>query len=256
MIRIYGTTDTGCVRKNNEDRFLIDESAGLCVLADGMGGHGHGEIAAELAVRASHQFLISSKEQFDLTWPFGYDYLRTLDENRVITAVQLANRQVWKTMQARPECAGMGATIVALTVRDGRSTIGSVGDSRAYLLRDGQMTQLTVDDSWVSDLVQAGALSEQDARLHSMRNVLTQAVGTHKVLDVHTCEQLLFDGDVLLLTTDGIHGVVEPATVRSILFTYPDVRVAAEQLVRAARDNGAPDNATCIVLRYRGEATV
>lgn len=254
MTRIYGTTDTGCVRKNNEDRFLIDEPAGICLLADGMGGHGHGEVAAELAVRASHQFLASSKEQFDLTWPFGYDYTRSLDENRLITAVQLANSQVWKAVQNRPECAGMGATIVAAAFRDDRSTIGSVGDSRAYLLRDGQLTQLTIDDSWVADLVQAGALQEKEARHHNMRNVLTQAVGTHKKLDVHTCEQLLFDGDVLLLTSDGIHGVVEPATVRSILYTYADPRVAAEKLVQAARDNGAPDNATCIVIRYEREA--
>ncbi len=253
MIHISGATDTGCVRKNNEDRFLIDESAGLCVLADGMGGHGHGEVAAELAVRASHQFLQASKEHFDMTWPFGYDYQRSLDENRLVNAVQLANRQVWKSVQARPELAGMGATVVALALRDGQSTIGSVGDSRAYLLRDGQMKQLTVDDSWVNNLVISGALTEEDARRHAMRNVLTQAVGTHKELDVHTCQQMLFDGDVLLLTSDGIHGVVEPAIVRSILFTYPDVQHAAHQLVRAARDQGAPDNATCIVVRYRGE---
>jgi serine/threonine protein phosphatase PrpC len=253
LISAYGTSDTGCVRRKNEDRFLVDEPAGVFLLADGMGGHGQGEVAAELAVRTSHEFLSASLDRFELVWPFGYDYNRTLDENRVVTAVQLANRQIWKTMQTRPECAGMGATIVTVAFRDDRSTIGNVGDSRAYLLRAGQMSQLTRDDSWVGDLVRSGAVTEQAARSHAMRHVLTQAVGSHKDLDVHTSEHQMMDGDVMLLTSDGVHGVMEPATMADILGAHSDPRVAAEKLVLAVRENGAPDNATCIVLRYRRE---
>lgn len=250
---MFGRSDIGCVRKNNEDRFLVDQQLGLCLLADGMGGHGHGDVAAELAVQASHHFLAASRDRFDVTWPFGYDNTRSLDENRLVNAVQLANRHVWSAIKTRPEWAGMGSTIIAVTVEGDRSVIGSVGDSRVYLLRDGQLLQLTVDDSWVGDLVRDGALTEQAARSHSMRNVLTQAVGARRELHVHTSELSLLDGDVLLLASDGIYGVVEPTTMRSILYSYPDVKEAAEHLVTAAREGGAPDNATCIVLRYQRE---
>jgi serine/threonine protein phosphatase PrpC len=253
MIDMFGISDVGCVRENNEDRFCVDEQLGLCLVADGMGGHGHGEVAAGLAVEVSHHFMVASKDRFDVTWPFGYDYDRTLDENRLMNAIQLANRQIWNTVLERPECAGMGSTLIAITVDDGRCVIGGVGDSRVYLLRDGEMRQMSVDDSWVGDLVRSGSLTEQAARLHSMRNVLTQAVGAQHDLNVHTCEQPLEDGDALLLATDGVYGVVETATIRSILYSYQDVKAAAEQLVRAAREAGAPDNATCIVLRYRSK---
>ncbi len=253
---MFGISDVGCVRQNNEDRFCVDEQLGLCLLADGMGGHGHGEVAAGMAVEVSHHFMAASKDRFDVTWPFGYDYNRTLDENRLVNAIQLANRQIWSAVKERPEWAGMGSTLIAVTVEEERSVIGSVGDSRVYLLRDGQMRQMSVDDSWVGDLVRSGALTEQAARSHPQRNVLTQAVGADCDLNVHTCQQSLLDGDTLLLATDGIYGVVEAATIRSILYSYPDVKAATEQLVRAAREAGAPDNASCIVLRYRSKERI
>ena len=251
MIHIFGISDTGCVRKNNEDRFLIDQQLGLCLLADGMGGHGYGEVAANLAIQTSHHFLTASKDRFDVTWPFGYDYNRSLEENRLVNAIQLANRQIWSAVKRRPECAGMGCTLVTVAVEGRRSAIGSVGDSRVYLLRDGQIRQLTQDDSWVGDLVRKGELTEHEARSHSMRNVLTQAVGTLSELDVHTSEQLLFEGDTLLLATDGIYGVIDPGTMQSILSSPTGIQIAAERLVAAARKAGAPDNATCIILQYR-----
>jgi protein phosphatase len=254
VVRIFGVTDTGCVRKRNEDRFLVDEQLGICLLADGMGGHGHGEIAAQLAVQTSHHFMAGSVDRFDVTWPFGYDYGRSLDENRLVNALLLANRQVWSAVQSRPECAGMGTTMAVVSFEEDRSAIGSVGDSRVYLLREGELRQLTRDDNWVSDLVENGFITEREARTHSMRNVVTQAIGTQSDIDVHTSEHLLFHGDVLLMATDGVYGVVPHATVRSILHSCTDVKTAAESLVGAARENGAPDNATCIVIRYwRGE---
>ena len=255
MIQMFGTSNTGCVRKNNEDRFRVDQRLGLCLLADGMGGHQHGEVAAELAVQTSYHFLTVSRDRFDITWPFGYDFNRSLDENRLVNAIQLANRQIWNKVKERPECAGMGATLIAATVDEDRFVIGNVGDSRAYLLRDGQMRQLTVDDSFVGDLVRKGALTEDGARSHSMRNLLTQAVGLGHDLNVHTSEQMLFDGDILLLATDGVYGIVDAVTMRSIMYTYSDAQPAAERLIAAALEAGAPDNATCIVLRYRSQRT-
>jgi serine/threonine protein phosphatase PrpC len=251
VIQIFGISDPGCIRQNNEDRFCVDPALGLCLLADGMGGHGYGELAAELAVQVSRHFLTASKDRFDMTWPFGYDHNRSLDENRLVNAIHLANRQIWCACRERPECAGMGSTLITLTIDHDRTVIGSVGDSRVYLLRNGHMRQLTTDDSWVSGLVRNGTLTEFEARSHSMRNVLTQAVGTHRDLDIHTCEHLLLDGDILLLTTDGMYSVVELARIRSILYSHANAKDAAEQLIAAAREAGAPDNATCIVIRFQ-----
>jgi serine/threonine protein phosphatase PrpC len=253
LVDISGLSDIGCVRTNNEDRFHIDTQLGICLVADGMGGHGYGEIAAAIAVEVSYQFLLSSRDLFDVTWPFGYDAARSLDENRVANAIQLANRRIWSAVENVPKYAGMGCTLIVVTLVDDRSVIGTVGDSRVYLLRNGQLHQLSVDDNWVADLVRKGQITEDDARSHNMRNVLTQAVGTNHDLDVHTREQLLLDGDILLLATDGVYGEVDEAKMRSILYSYPDPHAAAAQLITAAKQNGAPDNATCIVVAYRRE---
>jgi protein phosphatase len=252
MIDVFGVSEMGYVRKNNEDCFHVDRQFGLYLLADGVGGHGHGEVAASIAVQTSHQFLVASRDLFDITWPFGYDHLRSLDENRLMNAVQLANRRIWCAMKERPEYAGMGSTLIAVAADDNRAVIASVGDSRVYLLRDGDLKQLSIDDSWVGHMVRKGAITEQDAKSHSMRNVLIQAVGTHHDLNVHTLQQPLLHGDVLLLATDGVYGEVDPASIRSILYSYSDAQTAAERLVAAALDSGAPDNATCIVARYSG----
>ena len=254
MIQSYGLSDVGCVRTSNQDRILIDEQLGLFLVADGMGGHRHGEDAAELAIRSGQYYIGASRDRFDVSWPFGYDLNRSVDENRLVTAIQLANRQVWRRTEESPECAGMGTTMVAVVVNNDRAAIGSVGDSRVYLLRDGELTQLTMDDTWVGNLIRTGALTEAQAKTHSMRHVLTQAIGSHDLVEVHTCEHVFSDGDMLLLTSDGIHGVVEHSTLRSMLYASRSVEETVKQVVEAAKANGGPDNASCILLKYISEA--
>ncbi len=253
MIQAYGVSDIGCVRTTNQDRILVDDAAGLYVVADGMGGHGHGEVAAELAVVTTQYYIQASRDRFDVSWPFGYEVDLSLDENRLRTAIQLANRQVWKNAEESPERSGMGTTVVAVLVADSRAAVGNVGDSRTYLLRGGELRQVSTDDSWVANMVRSGALTTKQAREHSMRNVLTQAIGSQSNVDVHTVEQTLEDGDLLLLSTDGVHGVVDEAAIRSILFSTLDLERAGQQIVQAAKENGAPDNASCILLRYGAE---
>lgn len=253
VIRAYGVSDIGCVRTSNQDRILLDEAAGLFLLADGMGGHGHGEVAAELALATSQYYLQASRDRFDVSWPFGYDVERSLDENRLRTAIQLANRQVWKSAEESPDRAGMGTTIAAAIIHEDHAAIGNVGDSRVYLLRGGELRQISTDDSWVANMVRSGAMDEKQAREHSMRNVLTQAVGSHSIVEAHTLEMKLSDGDVLMLTCDGVHGVVDEAVMRSILFSTAEVDRAANLLIQAAKTNGAPDNASCILLRYEAD---
>jgi protein phosphatase len=188
-----------------------------------------------------------------VSWPFGYDVERSLDENRLRTAMQLANRQVWRSAEESPDRAGMGTTLVGVIINEDHAAIGNVGDSRLYLLRGGELKQLSTDDSWVANMVRSGAMDEKQAKEHSMRNVLTQAIGSHSIIEAHTLETTLQDGDMLLLSCDGVHGVVDEAVMRSILFSMRELDRAANSLIQAAKANGAPDNASCILLRYQAD---
>jgi serine/threonine protein phosphatase PrpC len=251
VILSSGHSDPGIKRSSNQDRILLENSLGLYLLCDGMGGPGHGEIAAELAIRSGHYYVAASRDTFDVSWPFGYDVNRSMDENRLVTAVQLANRQVWKLTEERPEYAGMGTTFVGVIVNEHRASVANVGDSRAYLMRAGELQLITQDDTWVGDLIRSGAISEAQARSHTMQHVLTQAVGAANPVDVHTCEKILQEGDLVLLTSDGVHGVVEQAEIRSILYAMQTLEDTVRKIIDAALRNGGPDNASCVLLQYR-----
>src|SRR5712692_12100200 len=145
MILSCGFSDVGCVRQQNEDRILVDPQLSLFAVADGMGGHNYGEVAAELGISTMKYYIDSSRDRIDVTWPFGYDFNVSLNENRLSTAIQLANRQVWKHSEQAPECAGMGTTVAAVLVDGDKAAIANVGDSRVYLFRDNELVPLPVD---------------------------------------------------------------------------------------------------------------
>ena len=254
MISSYGLSDTGCVRAENEDRILVDDRLALFAVADGMGGHSYGEVAAELALASIRQYIESSQNRVDVTWPFGYDFNLTLDQNRLITAIMLANRRVWKRSEDMPAYAGMGTTVVAALVSGDKASIASVGDSRLYLFRDGELQALTADDTWVGAMVRQGTLDPSEVSQHPMRNVLTQAAGARENVEVQILEHALVGRDVLMMSSDGLHGVVREAEIRSILrdgLDAPDgLERSASRLIQAARSLGAPDNVSCVLLRY------
>ncbi len=177
MIASCGLTDMGCARPENEDRVLVDPGLSLYALADGMGGHSHGEVAAEMALDVIRQYIESSRNRDEVTWPFGYDANLSVDQNRLVTAILLANRRVWKRSEEAPEYAGMGTTIVAALLNGSQAAIASVGDSRLYLFRSGALQPLTIDDTWVGAMVRQGTLDPSEVAQHPMRNVLTQAAG-------------------------------------------------------------------------------
>jgi protein phosphatase len=249
MLQSFGLSDPGLVRTSNQDRILVDHALGLYLIADGVGGHSHGEAAAELAISSGQYYIRASRDAFDISWPFGYDVNRSLNENRLMTAIQLANRQLCNLKATSPDHAGAGSTLVGVLVDDARASVCNVGDSRTYLLRDGMLKQLSIDDTWVGQLVRGGAITEAQARNHSMRHVVTQAVGVESI-EVHSCEEGLRDGDIMLLTTDGIHGVIEHAVICSILANCRSLEDGGKRLLEAALDQGGPDNASCILLKY------
>jgi protein phosphatase len=251
MIRASGASDAGCVRPNNEDRILLDEQLGLFIVADGMGGHSHGERAAELAVATLEHYVASSCSGEDVTWPFGYRFEISFNANRLTTGIQLANGQVWRCSQQAPEYTGMGTTVAAVIVSDSVMTVANVGDSRVYLLRDDDLQLLTVDDTWTQAAGVHANLTREQLQNHPMRNFLTQAAGSKEDLDVHTAEVELRDSDVMLLCSDGLHGVIDAAEIFAILRAAGrDLASGCQALINAGRAAGGPDNVSCIVLRH------
>jgi len=255
VIRASGVSDAGHVRSTNEDAFVADSDARLFAVADGMGGHSAGEVASRLAIDAISDFIRRSKEDPDFTWPEELDARLSFDGNRLRTAVQMANRRVFHAASSNDDYSGMGTTIVGALVNGSSVAIASVGDSRAYLVADGTIEQITADDSWTATLLkQDPRLRADDLARHPMRNVLTKVLGAHEAVDVRVSELALRGGDVLLLCSDGVHGVLEANALREILLQTPDVDEAAHAVVASALDRGSRDNVTAVVLRYEAES--
>lgn len=250
MIESFGVSDVGLVRKQNQDRILIDESVGLFVVADGMGGHAHGEVAAQVALTSLQFYIDSSQDRFDVSWPFGYSFDLSIDANRMITAIQLANKNVRQKARQEPGSDGMGATVAAVLVSGSRAVVANVGDSRAYLYRGGALQLLTVDDTWVETMKGQGLLDSAEARNHPMRNMLMQAAGSKEELQVHVLEREMEGADLFLLSSDGLHGVIGDERIGSILGLRASLQDMAESLIGAAKENGAPDNVSVVLLSY------
>jgi len=248
VLRAYGLTDTGPDRPINEDCFAIQEELGLCVIADGMGGHNAGEVAARLAVDA----VVDSIREADDTWPFGYDPSLSIDGNRLRTAVQLAHVQVLEASFSANQYAGMGTTVVAARVADSRLSVAHVGDSRLYLMADRRLRQVTVDDSWMTSMLALDPEADPWLlRQHPMSNALTNVVGTRARADVHVAEQALSGGEVMLLATDGVHGVVQDGRLARLMLDGDSPREIAQSVIAAALARGSRDNCTAVVARYR-----
>ncbi len=254
MIRACGVSDAGRVRKSNEDRYVSDLNLRLFAVADGMGGHKAGEVAAQLAIDAITGFVTRSENDSDVTWPYGIDDSLSFDGNRLRTAICLANRRVFRAAESTDDYGGMGTTVVGLILNGAQAAIGSVGDSRVYRLSGGRLLQVTADDSWASTiLAQDPTLRPEDIAQHPMRNVLTNVLGGRSSVEVHVTEHTLKDGDVILLCSDGLHGVMDVDTLQQILLKTPEVEKAARALVDAALDKGSRDNVTALVVRYEAD---
>lgn len=245
MIVAAGVTHVGRVRAINEDAFLCDPASGLFVVADGMGGHHAGEVASSLAVESVRTFLLRTREGEDVTWPYGIDPALSFDSNRLLTAIRLANRRVFKAGEGREDYTGMGTTIVAALVSDDRLIFASVGDSRLYSFAGGDLAQLTEDDTWA----RLAAVSEPEAvARHPMRHVLTNVVGARDQIDCRVSERVFGGEQLFLLATDGLHGVLK-AAIATLLGEGESPDVVANRLVAAALERGGADNITAVVVR-------
>ncbi len=240
----------GKVRANNEDALLWDLPAGLFVVADGMGGHQAGEVASRMAVDTLNSFLEASRHDQDLTWPFGFDPALSLNANRLVTAVRLANRKIFQAGEQTPDQSGMGTTIVAALVEQGVLTFCSVGDSRLYLLSAGKLTQLTHDDSWVATvLAREPGFDESQIAQHPMRHVLTNVVGARDDTEVEVGERVLDPGDTVLLCSDGLYGGLDDASMQLMLAGPGAISEITERLVQTSLERNGCDNITAVAIR-------
>jgi PPM family protein phosphatase len=233
-------TDVGMIRSGNEDNFAVDynDNRGLFVVADGMGGHAAGEVASEMAVQ------ILLRELADLR-----DTEQDGSRDRLARALRDANRAIHERTMTEVDKQGMGTTVSVLVVSGPQYLIGQVGDSRVYLLRDGALRQLTKDHSYVQEQVDAGFLTPEQARYHPYSNVITRCVGASMDVVPDIYFGALEQGDVLLLASDGLTGMLEDEQLTRILNADGGPQHWVDRMVTEANRRGGLDNITAIVIR-------
>jgi PPM family protein phosphatase len=248
-VKAYGLTHVGRQRQHNEDAFVVQDEAQLFLVADGMGGHAAGEIASKIAVDSVSEFILHTRGD-DGTWPHAYDEQYRRTTNRLLAAVRIANSRVIEAMRKDARLRGMGTTIVACMVDESTVSFAHVGDSRAYMIRDGEISRITNDHSWVFEQVQAGMLSEAEAEKHPLRNVITRALGGALQVTPDAAEVPARSGDVFLLCSDGLTGMVpEGEILRLVIENEGNLEEACQQLIAAANERGGLDNVTAVLVK-------
>jgi serine/threonine protein phosphatase PrpC len=239
-----GLTDVGRRRERNQDNTThhvptdeaeLAKKGALFVVCDGMGGHAAGEVAAEIGVNAIRDTYFASTKT---------DIIDGLAD-----AIRTANERIFEHASEHPELAGMGTTCVALLIHGGRAYFVNIGDSRAYLARDGKLRQVTLDHSWVAEQVRAGVLTEEQARVHAHRNVITRSLGTQPNVNADLFIEKLREGDRILLCSDGLHGYVEEDAIERTVVRSAQPDESVQALVDMANENGGPDNITAVLVQ-------
>ena len=260
-IRVFGMSDVGKTRDHNEDRFLvadltrqdaslrptvreheIGERGSLFVVADGMGGAAAGELASEMATDTVYSHLVKMWGSDKEATPQKFAY-------RLKEAVEVANTHIHTYAKAHPEVRGMGTTTTAVGALAEHIYLTQVGDSRAYLIRNGQAVQLTKDQSLMQRLVEAGELTEEEAAQSERRNIILQALGPDPKVKVDLTHQDLRRGDVLVLCSDGLSNAVSSSEIVGVVSAEVEVSAACDRLVSLANERGGPDNITIILAR-------
>jgi serine/threonine protein phosphatase PrpC len=237
-ITCAGRTDLGIIRSGNEDSYLMVPERGIFIVADGMGGHAAGEVASDMAVRHIARELGS---------------LRGLTDDQVAermrSAIRAANAAIFQRTLTEHDKRGMGTTVTTLVLYDTRFVVGQVGDSRAYLLRDGKLIQLTKDHSYVQEQVDAGYLTPEQARTHPYSNVITRCVGANGEVTPDVYIGIVKPKDLFLLASDGLTGMLEDHQLGELLARDRMPQEHVDDLIGEANRHGGLDNITAIVVR-------
>jgi serine/threonine protein phosphatase PrpC len=262
-IEVFGKTDVGLIREHNEDNFLIaDVTAGvrtndgqqtlpvklgdkgaLLLVCDGMGGAAAGEVASQMAVDCIYETLAASAPQE-----------RDAFARLVRRSVERANERIFIQSRDNQSERGMGTTCTVAGLVDSTLVVGQIGDSRCYILREGQLAQVTKDQSLAWQLIEAGAMTLEEAKAFEHANIILQALGVQERVEVVLSQVSLRKGDVALLCSDGLHGPVSDEELLAVLVMEPDLQKAAQALIQKALDRDGPDNVTVVLARFDGES--
>jgi serine/threonine protein phosphatase PrpC len=256
-IEAWGATDVGMKRRLNEDVFLLDHELGVYLVADGMGGHAAGEVASRLA---ADEIIRTYKRHPSLeneTWPEHWNMARSATANLLVDAILAGHEKVTQAVNRDVNLKGMGTTVVAaVRPHTGRTLIiCHVGDSRAYLLRGNELRLLTDDHSWVHEQVAAGFLTEEAARSHPLKNVVTQALGGTTEPKVDILEAELEHGDLYLLCSDGLNSMLTDEEIGELLEHEGDLKIMTNRLIVAANEKGGNDNISVVLLRAKADTS-
>ena len=265
LVSVFGKTDLGLTREHNEDTFLVaDLSAGgaslhpdvrshavgprgsLFMVADGMGGAAAGELASAMAADSIYRHLSTA-------WAEDAEVSAARFAYRMKEAVELANQQIYAYAREHPDVRGMGTTVTAAGVFGDELYLTQIGDSRGYLIRNGETFQLTRDQSLTQRLVDAGELTEEEAEQSERRNIILQALGPDPRVKVDLSRQRLRRGDILILCSDGLSGVVKREELSQMVAESPDLPSLCSALIDLANDRGGPDNVTVVAARFDGD---
>ncbi|MBL9037644.1 MAG: Stp1/IreP family PP2C-type Ser/Thr phosphatase [Archangium sp.] len=250
-IEVSGQTHVGMKRNHNEDNLLLLPEERLFVVADGMGGHSSGEIASKIAVDEMSEFFRMTSQDQEITWPYKMDKQKNYDENRLATGIKLANHRIFEKASNDIKFKGMGTTIVSVFfATDGEVVVGHVGDSRVYFFREGVLKQVTEDHSLLNDYLKAKKLTQEEIDNFPHKNVIVRALGMKDLVAVDINRVAPQKGDIFLLCSDGLSGMVTDAQIQATLQSTNDLDKACAQLIDSANANGGTDNVTCVLARY------
>lgn len=248
VIKVCGASDIGKRRELNEDNFGIfgfenGASKGVCVLADGMGGHNAGEVASSIAVESVIGELSESFEN-------------TSEENinsDIASAIDYANSSVYEMSLKNYEQAGMGTTLVVAYVNESHVRVANIGDSRAYLVNKDEICRITVDHSVVEELVQRGTISREEAKNHPDKNIITRALGTDSFVMADYYEYTASPEETIILCSDGLTEMVEEKTIKDIVLASENIDETVKSLIDEANKNGGVDNITVVAIQFAEE---
>ena len=242
-VSVAALSDVGCVRKNNEDAYGYDSARNLFVVCDGVGGMSSGEVASDLAISTVLNSFATSE---------GDDLPLELRLNQAILSANQAVRQAAERLDHK----GMSTTLVAAVIDQQKLLVGNVGDSRVYMIQNGQCMQLTVDHSYLNELIRSGAISVEDAGkvdLRGMGSMITRAIGAAQMVEADFFSMNLQDGDMVLLASDGLSRYITQPDIAERV-SSDDLQLSCERLVGTAKDRGGADNITCMLLHLSESA--
>lgn len=265
-VEVAGKTDVGCVRENNEDNFGYDSRYGIFVVCDGMGGQAAGEVASKMGVDILLEYFRTgtrsappakpTKVEQNVTAKNGSELETSqlpvavsADAGALDGAIRLANRKIYEAGQNENGRSGMGSTVVAALVHGNALVVAHVGDSRIYLVRHGEIQQLTRDHSLVAEQVRLGYITPEQAETSELQNVILRALGAEAEVQPDVEDLLAVPGDVLLMTSDGLTRHVRDQEILEGITSSPSLEAACTRLIQAAKDRGGDDNITCLLLK-------